>query len=201
MGTFANCIPVILKWEGGYSNHPSDNGGVTMMGITQRVYDAYRANVGKSKQSVRLITTAERDDIYRLNYWDAVKGDKLPNGLDLAVFDFAVNSGPVRAIRYLQLALDVNPDGVIGNVTLNALANCDVEATIKSLCALRMDFLMSLSDWKVFGKGWTNRVKDVRLRSLDLIGGPKGFVPPDPVEDVAPKKGILATIGSWFGWA
>ena len=69
----------------------------------------------------RRSASTETGAIYRARYWDAVAGDELPEGLDLAVFDFAVNSGPVRAVAYLQAALGVAQDGIVGPVTLGAV--------------------------------------------------------------------------------
>ncbi|WP_246677573.1 glycosyl hydrolase 108 family protein [Mesorhizobium sp. B2-3-12] len=95
----------MLAHEGGYSNHPADPGGATMKGVTQRVYDGYRKSKGLSTRSVKGIQTAELNEIYDRQYWDAVKGDLLPAGVDYVVFDGAVNSGPGRSIMWLQQAL------------------------------------------------------------------------------------------------
>lgn len=89
----------VLGHEGGFSDHPEDNGGETMWGITHRTYDAYRRAKGLPTQSVQEITRSEMIEIYRREYWDAVRGDDLPAGVDYAIFDFAVNSGPGRAAQ------------------------------------------------------------------------------------------------------
>ena len=114
---FDTCLAETLKWEGGWSNHPRDPGGPTMRGIIQRVYDGWRDNHGLPRRSVREIADHELRDIYRRSYWDQVRGDELPPGVDLAVFDFAVNSGPARAAKYLQRVLGVKVDGHIGPAT------------------------------------------------------------------------------------
>ena len=95
---FRTSLTATLKYEGQYSRHPKDPGGATMRGVTQATYDAWRKRHGHMPQDVRKITTAELEAIYKRDYWDRCKCDDLPSGVDLAVFDCAVNSGPVRAI-------------------------------------------------------------------------------------------------------
>lgn len=170
--TYQACLDVTLREEGGYSNHPKDPGGATMKGVTQRVYDAYRDRKGVARQGVRDIARAELEEIYRRQYWDAVKGDDLPAGLDLVVFDFAVNSGPSRAIKTLQQALGVTADGALGEVTLARLAAIpDVEGIVAAVSSLRLAFLKRLSTWGTFGRGWSARVSRVRKAAEDLIDG------------------------------
>lgn len=154
-------LSLVLAHEGGYVNHPSDPGGPTNFGVTQRVYDAYRKVKGQPLQSVKLISSTEVADIYNRQYWKLCRGDSLPAGLDYAVFDFAVNSGVSRAIRYLQRLVGVNDDAVIGDGTLGAVyeaAKANEEALIVGYCANRLQFLKSLATFPTFGKGWTRRV-------------------------------------------
>ena len=157
--------PWILAYEGGFVNHPKDPGGATNQGITQRTYDAYRRRIGHATQSVRMIDNVERDTIYRVQYWDAIRGDDLPGGVDAAVYDFAVNSGPSRAAKFLQRIVGVKQDGVIGLQTLDALARMDSTQVIGRLCVDRMAFLRVARNpktgallWPEFGTGWTRRV-------------------------------------------
>ncbi len=157
--------PWILAYEGGFVNHPKDPGGATNQGITQRTYDAYRRRIGHATQSVRLIDNVERDTIYRVQYWDAIRGDDLPIGVDAAVYDFAVNSGPSRAAKFLQRIVGVKQDGVIGLQTLDAVARMDSTQVIGQLCVDRMAFLRVARNpktgallWPDFGTGWTRRV-------------------------------------------
>lgn len=157
----------VLAHEGGYSNHAKDPGGPTMKGVTQRVYDAYRKGRGLAVRPVKGITTEELHDIYDRQYWDAVKGDLLPDGVDYVVCDGGVNSGPGRSIMWLQQALRPhytgNIDGVLGMGTLTALkAVNNHDALIDRICDARMNFLRHLSTFKTFGKGWTARVAEVR---------------------------------------
>ncbi|WP_404927166.1 glycoside hydrolase family 108 protein [Mesorhizobium sp. ORM16] len=131
----------VLAHEGGYVNHPADPGGPTNKGVTQRVYDGYRKGKGLAKRSVKSITMDEVGEIYDRQYWDAVKGDLLPDGVDYVVFDGGVNSGPGRSIMWLQQALRpiyTGPiDGVMGVGTLAALkAVNNNDALIDRICDL-----------------------------------------------------------------
>lgn len=158
MSQFEMLLPCLLIHEGGYVNHPRDPGGATNKGVTQRVYDGYRARMGLPQQSVRDITDSEVSDIYRAQYWDAVRADDLPNGLAYAVFDYAVNSGPARAARELQRALGVGVDGVIGQVTISAAIAANEPDLIRRYCMARLEWMQTLRTWKDFGKGWTRRI-------------------------------------------
>lgn len=149
----------LLIHEGGYVNHPDDPGGATNRGVTQVVYNSFRKNKGLPTQSVRKITDAEVYEIYNDQYWDKIWGDKLPAGLDYALYDFAVNSGPSRAIKFIQRIVGVKDDGVMGNVTYQAIrSRNDVVGLITKLSENRLAWLKTLRHWKTFGKGWTRRI-------------------------------------------
>lgn len=161
---FRFCLDQVLRYEGGKVDHPKDPGGRTAFGVTQKVYDAWRVKQGKPKDDVFNIARSEIEAIYRQEYWDRVRGDDLPAGLDLAVFDYAVNSGVSRAVRHLQGVVGVAQDGVIGPATLQA-----VRAYVAlSLCDRRLAFLKGLATWVTFGKGWSSRVADVRKRVTEM---------------------------------
>ena len=105
---FETCLAHVLRHEGGYVDHPSDPGGATNMGITRKTLAHWR-NVSPwtdlPKLEVQKLTHGEAGLIYRALYWNACRAGDLPDGVDLAVFDFAVNSGPDRAVRTLQARL------------------------------------------------------------------------------------------------
>ncbi|EFO30912.1 secretion activator protein [Roseibium sp. TrichSKD4] len=144
-------------FRGRVCHHPKDPAG-NNRGVIQRTYDAHRRRMGLPVQSVRHITDDEVRAIYREQYWNAVAGDQLPAGVDYAVFDYAVNSGPRRAIKELQRVVGAKPDGIIGNETLSKVGEA-VEATvIVNLCEQRMRFVRGLRHWPIFGKGWTRRI-------------------------------------------
>lgn len=184
-----------LKHEGGYSNHPDDPGGPTMRGVTQAVYDGYRDRRGHPRQSVRKIAEIELRDIYEAQYWRAVRGDELPAGLDLAMFDYAVNSGPSRAIKSLQAVLGVTTDGELGEVTLAAVRARLTSGLVAALCDRRLAFLKALKTWPTFGKGWTDRVASIRAVAFAMARSGAVSTPPrdeplpaPPVDDSAKAK-------------
>lgn len=167
--SFLRALRLTLMHEGGWSNHPRDPGGATMYGVIQRVYDAWRRSRGLQTRSVRLIEFQERDAIYRAQYWDEVRGDQLAPGLDYCLFDYAVNSGPKRAIKDLQRALGVKVDGHFGVVTFaTARGVNDVAGLVEKICAIRLSFLGRLRTWNVFGKGWARRVNGVRREAIAM---------------------------------
>lgn len=166
---FARCVAIVLHHEGGLVNHPRDPGGVTNRGITIGTLRKWRGQ-DVSPEDVAALTEAEARAIYRARYWNPVKGDELPPGVDLAVFDFAVNSGTGRAARALQGVVGVQQDGAIGPRTLAAVRVMDPREVVTNLCDGRLVFLRSLRHWDTFGRGWGNRVADVRQKALAMAG-------------------------------
>ena len=174
---FDICLDEVLRQEGGYADHPSDPGGATNMGITRKTLARWRLvspwwNLPKS--AVMDLQRPEAAKIYRASYWDRIQAGQLPDGLDLALFDFAVNSGPDRAVRTLQAELDVAADGQVGPLTLGAVetyaAKKGLGALIGALCDRRQAFLNRLPTFATFGRGWTNRVVSVRKAALAMAG-------------------------------
>jgi lysozyme family protein len=161
-------LALVLKSEGGFVNHPSDPGGATNLGITRGTLAAYRGHP-VTVDDVRTLSRAEAAAIYRANYWDKVRGDELPAGLDYQTFDYAVNSGPARAVMALQDSLGVAPDGRIGPLTIKAAAVAKVPDVIRAVTRERMAFLRRLSTWPVFGRGWTSRVTVVEVDALRMV--------------------------------
>jgi len=162
------CLETILHHEGGYVNHPKDPGGETNLGVTKRVYEDF----GGSKD-MKDLTREDVEPIYKKNYWDRVKGDQLPEGLDLCVFDFGVNAGTGRAAKYLQTMIGTVADGGIGPNTLKKLDEYVKEhglnETIKSYQVERQKYYESLSTFETFGRGWTRRVVETTKLALEMI--------------------------------
>lgn len=165
MSRFDECLSFVLKWEGGYSDHPSDRGGPTNQGITQRVYDDWRLKQKLPMQPVRFLASNERDDIYRRRYWDVVHCGDMPEPVDLALFDACVNSGPKQAAKWLQRALGVKDDGIIGPVTISAAANSSPVFVFNDILYQRSDFYDGLVErdptQAVFLSGWKNRINSL----------------------------------------
>lgn len=164
------CLAVTLSYEGGYSNQIGDPGKQTDFGITQAVYDGWRRSQGFFLRPVRQIQVPEYQAIYKAQYWDAVRGDDLFAGLDLCLFDIAVNSGPLTAIKFLQQELGVAVDGHFGLLTLGALQKRnDRAAIIEAICTRRLSFWHALSTWWRFGKGWSARGAGIEAKALKMM--------------------------------
>lgn len=204
---FDAALTAVLKHEGGFVNHPKDPGGATNKGITIGTLKRLGIDVDGDGDSDIVDLKALRHEhvarVYRLFYWDAVKADLLPSGVDYTAFDFAVNSGPSRAAKHLQAALGVEQDGDIGPGTIAAMAKADPAKVIDAIYASRMRFLRGLKTWPTFGKGWTRRVDDVRSMSLALASSHDPAPGPvrtaeahmdEPVAEPASGKGIGALV-------
>ncbi|RVC75347.1 hypothetical protein EN745_27695 [Mesorhizobium sp. M4A.F.Ca.ET.022.05.2.1] len=187
---FARSLALVLKSEGGWSDNPADPGGATMKGVTLANFRRY-VKADATKADLRKISDEQIATVYRRFYWDAVAGAELPDGVDYAVFDFAVNSGPGRAAKYLQAAggVGVVQDGRIGPATLAAVRRKPAGVVIDTLCDARLAFLKRLPTWPTFGKGWQSRVVSVRIQSM-LMATP---APAQPVPaDSAPASSAPA---------
>ena len=194
---FEACLAHVLQSEGGWADHPKDPGGATMRGVTLATYRKYKP--GATKAQLRAISDADLAMIYRDGYWNKVKGDDLPAGLDLVAFDAAVNSGPGRGARWLQEALGVNPDGVIGPKTIAAANAAHKDAVIDRACDLRLGFLRQLGTWKTFGKGWTRRVESVREAASKMAAEHVTVTPVAPPSQSNPFAALIAWLNRIFG--
>jgi len=170
---FESCLEMILHHEGGYVNHPKDPGGMTNLGVTKRVWEEW-TGCDSDEREMRGLTPEKVGPLYKARYWDRVKGDDLPSGLDLAVFDWAVNSGTGRAAKKLQGMIGTVADGGIGPNTLACLDEYieehGLEATIANYTEVRQDFYESLSTFETFGRGWTRRNSETKEAAINMIG-------------------------------
>lgn len=168
MSDFAEALALVLAMEGGRVNDPRDPGGRTNKGITQRTYDAWCREAGHPRRTVYAITADEIECIYRDEYARPICFDQLPRGLGYAVFDAAVNSGPVRATRWLQATLGSAVTGHLNLATRAAVARAHPVPVIEGLCAARLGMLRHLAGWAPFGRGWSRRVDFVRSHALAM---------------------------------
>ena len=164
---FDQALKAILHHEGGCVNHPKDPGGMTNLGVTKKVWEEWVGHEVDEK-TMRGLTPEIVGPMYKVKYWDKVKGDDLPTGVDYIVFDAAVNSGPGRAAKWLQACVGVEVDGGIGPKTLAAVNAFDANQLIEDYAKRRLSFLMDLQTWDTFGKGWTRRVAEVQKTGLDM---------------------------------
>ena len=159
---------LMLKSEGGYVHHPSDLGGRTNLGVTQATWENWVGR-GSDEAEMRGLTPEKVEPMYKKKFWDAVRGDELPVGLDYLMFDFAVNAGAGRAIKTLQTAVGVTPDGGFGPMTMAAVQAVDPNDLIERFSQAKEDFYRSLTTFATFGKGWLNRVADVKVKASAML--------------------------------
>jgi len=168
---FDICLQMVLKHEGGFQADSRDpgnaNGGMTNLGVTKAAWEEY---LGKevTEQDMRDLTVETVKPFYRKNYWDRVRADDLPPGVDYAVFDYAVNSGPARAARTLQECVGATRDGSIGPKTIDAVKERNAAELAQEVCDKRLEFLQGLPHFQTFSKGWTRRVLDVARTAADM---------------------------------
>jgi lysozyme family protein len=150
---FPRAFDLLITHEGGFSNHPNDPGGATMYGVTEKVA---RSNgyTGEMKD----LTLDFAKQVYRKTYWDACRCDLMPDVIRYPLFDAAVNSGPVQAIKWLQSAVGVKPDGIIGPVTQQTVNVLPAQVTRQKMIGNRLRFMTNLSNWPSFSKGWARRI-------------------------------------------
>lgn len=165
---FDSALAAVLHHEGGYVNHPKDPGGMTNLGVTKRVWEEW---VGHEvdEATMRGLTPEIVGSMYKAKYWDKIKGDDLPAGVDYAVFDAAINSGPGRAAKWLQTVVGAVPDGAIGNGTLAKVAAMDAKEIVEKYQETRLAFMQSLPTWDTFGKGWGRRVTEVASAAQQMV--------------------------------
>jgi len=168
LSNWDNAFKLMLKSEGGYVDHPADPGGRTNLGVTQATWENW---VGRASDEaeMRSLTPEKVEPLYKKKYWDAVRADDLPVGLDYLMFDFGVNAGPGRAIKLLQSAVGVTPDGGFGPMTLAAVQAIDPVELIEKFSQAKEDFYRSLGTFATFGKGWLNRVADVKVKANSML--------------------------------
>ena len=161
------CFAMVLKHEGGFVNHPKDPGGMTNLGVTRTNWELFLDH-DVTEADMRALTPEMVKPFYKKNYWDRIRGDELPSGVDYAAYDLAVNSGTGRAAKYLQQIAGVTVDGVIGPRSVEAIKKCDAEDVVDEICNMRMDFLKNLNTFDTFGKGWTIRVNYVKAKATEM---------------------------------
>lgn len=145
----------VVSHEGGYVNHPNDPGGATRYGVTQRV-----ARANGYTGDMRNFPLEKAREIYRKLYWDAVKADDLPGAIRFDVFDGAVNSGVSQSAKWLQRAIGVKDDGVIGPATIAAARALPGPVLAAKFNAARLRFMTDLPNWQSFSRGWARRIAD-----------------------------------------
>lgn len=165
---FDKAFAAVLHHEGGFANHPDDPGGMTNLGCTKAVWEEWCGHPVTEKV-MRSLKAADVAPLYKRKYWDKIQGDELPSGVDYAVFDCAINSGPGRAMKFLQGCVGVEMDGVLGPKTLAAVKAFNSKQLVEDYSKRRLSFLMDLPTWGTFGKGWSRRVSEVEATALTML--------------------------------
>jgi lysozyme family protein len=168
---FDKALAFTLLSEGLFSNDPNDPGGATMYGIILAEYQRFKGDPSLGPEDLKQITIADRDTIYKQNYWLKTNADALPTGVDLSIFDMAVTSGPTRSIKILQEMLGVMQDGLIGPNTFKAITQTDPVTLLHRLYIGQAKFYRSLATFKYFGNGWINRTA-ARLAAANHLAEP-----------------------------
>lgn len=153
MSYFDNFFDRLMKHEGGYVNHPRDPGGETMWGVTKRVAVAHGYH-----GPMRQLPKATAQKIADKSYWQAIHGVELPRAIAWQVVDAAYNHGNRNAVKFLQRAIGVSDDGIIGPKTLAAVKCMDQNDIVFKFNAERLEFYTKLGTWATFGRGWTRRI-------------------------------------------
>jgi lysozyme family protein len=169
---FATCLAFTLKAEGGFVDNPNDPGGATNMGITLATYRTWVGDPAAPVSAIQTLSQTVASAIYRGNYWNPLRADGLPAGVDLCVFDFGVNTGIWRSGRILQQALGFAADqidGSIGPITLAAAGKADPATLVNSLADRQETFYRSLSTFADFGRGWLNCTDARRAAALAML--------------------------------
>jgi lysozyme family protein len=191
---FERCLTEVLRHEGLWSDHPDDPGGATMKGVTIGTFAGFKGRK-VTKAELRAISDDDLRAIYRRKYWDVVRGDDLPPGLDLVAFDAAVNSAPRRGAQWLQAGVGVTADGKVGPETLAHARAANARLAIGRALDARLAFLKRLKTWPTFGRGWQRRVDDVRRVALEMAYAPVPVTTPTAKETrpEAPKVDAQST--------
>ena len=159
---------LLLQSEGGFSNLSQDPGGMTNLGVTKSTWENWIGR-GSDEAEMRSLTPQKVEPLYKKKYWDAVRGDELPAGLDYLMFDFAVNAGVGRSIKTLQSCLGVSADGGFGPITIAAVKSVEPLELIKRFTYAKEEFYRSLPTFEVFGEGWLNRLADVQYNATLMV--------------------------------
>lgn len=174
-GDYNSFVDFVNGVEGGVSNRKKqfDPGGLTNMGITQKTYDAYRAEKNLPPNSVLKINKQERDEIIKGKYWNPIKGDQLPRSIALVLADWKFNGG--KPVRSIQKILNLTPTGKMDENTIRAIwgyiENDPKKEYLlaKKLISSRQKYLESIktirNKKKVplinYNRGWYNRLNDL----------------------------------------
>lgn len=163
---------VTLKLEAGFQNDYNDRGNWTSgtIGVGECKGTKYGiCAMSYPNLDICNLTLDQASEIYKKEYWDRTKCDWLPDSLSVAVFDYAIHSGTIQAIKDLQKALGVKADGIIGNQTLGACNSKPIKQTLTRYFDNRLEYMIHCKGWTKYCKGWINRWYTVKQVCESLI--------------------------------
>jgi lysozyme family protein len=175
MSDFDWIFDFVVSSEGGFTDNPADPGNWTGGKVGAGLCRGTKFGISAAAHSdlnIKSLTLDEAKALYQREYWDRVDGDRLPDSIALLVFDAAINNGIGRSVRWLQQAVLVAQDGVIGPRTLQAIDHVvarpggSMELGAE-LLAQRLTFMTALATWKSFGLGWARRLFRLQYASLE----------------------------------
>jgi lysozyme family protein len=213
---FDAVMNLVLGHEGGFTNDRRDpgnwTGGIVGRGTLKGTKFGIAANTFPN-EDIRNLTRDRAIALYKRHYWDAIRADELPAGVDYCLYDFSINSGAARAVKHLQAAVGVLQDGKVGPVTLAAVAKADPAELVRKVCASRLRFMRALPTWPTFKNGWYARVTSVEKVGVAMASRGSSSAPkpahkrtnpppkpaaPRPAPQPAP-AGFFARLARWFG--
>ena len=146
----------------GYTNDPTDRGGETKFGV------AKNAN---PDLDIANLTWAQAEAVYYDRYWVTGLCDSLDPRVAVLHFDGCVNHGVVKSKKFLQRAVGVTEDGIIGKVTLTALSSLDPIDLCNKICDIRaqyyQDIVTNNPSQSRFLNGWLRRITEMRAYTTD----------------------------------
>lgn len=176
---FDDCFKKLVVHEGGFTDDPRDPGnkrgdghgnqGSTNHGVTAKAWADYTGKPAPI-ELMKALTIEDVKQMYRDMYWDAVRADDLPSGLDWSAFDWCVNSGPRPVSKAIQRCVGATADGAIGPKTLaTVVEHGDPRKIIHYVFEVRQRYYESLKTFEIYGKGWTRRNKETLEQAEKML--------------------------------
>lgn len=154
---FDTAVEIILRHEGGRSDHNQDPGRLTKFGISKKAFPHL---------DIDALTVQDAKDIYFEHYWKPTRCEDLPEKVRLVVFDGAVNQGVAATIGLLQVVVGSPVDGVMGPNTIKKCFEYPEELIVEKLVALRCQRYFDNSKFRFFGAGWIARLLKIAVRTM-----------------------------------
>jgi len=161
---FVRIYEIVMKYEGGYVNHPNDPGGETYKGISRRAHPNWEGWMLIDQK--RPVPEDWVRGFYYEQFWKPLRCDEMPAPIGEYLFDFAVNAGIRQAVKNIQMAAGVTADGILGPITMGAIRRSDVQVLMYKFLVHRINFYVTITtqrrkQFEVFFLGWIRRTIEV----------------------------------------